>query len=135
MTGIGSMLRQGRERAGLGQEELARMIRLSPAAVRALEEERFCDLPGKVFVRGFVVSWARAVGMDERQAIDVLERSGLETGTRGCDLPRPPEPTWITVGAGRRRSSFGRPGPAVFLMAVVLVAAVVLVVAILSGRG
>ncbi|HNU68961.1 MAG TPA: helix-turn-helix domain-containing protein [Myxococcota bacterium] len=136
MNGIGSMLRQGREAAGLGQDELARMIRLSPAAVRALEDERFTELPGKVFVRGFVISWARAVGIDERHALDALERSGLDAGVREVDLPRPPEPTWITIGTGRRRPSGRRlPVGAAVFGAMVVVAAVILGIVLLSGRG
>ena len=37
--------------------------------LRALEEEKFDQLPGGIFNKGFVRAYARHVGLDEDQAI------------------------------------------------------------------
>ena len=44
---------------------------ISTNNLRALEEERFEELPGKAFVRGYLKSYARHVGLD---VADVLLR-------------------------------------------------------------
>jgi len=50
-------------------EEVSRATRIPLSSVERLEADRFDDLPGEVFVRGFLRSYARAIGVD---AEDVL---------------------------------------------------------------
>jgi cytoskeleton protein RodZ len=50
--------------------------------LQALEEDKFSQLPGGIFNKGFVRAYARCVGIDEEQAVsDYLEASG--------EAPRP----------------------------------------------
>lgn len=45
--------------------------------LQALEEEKFSQLPGGIFNKGFVRAYARVVGLDEDQAVaDYLQASG-----------------------------------------------------------
>lgn len=99
---IGSMLKEGRKKAGLGREEMACAIRITPDCVRALEEEDWESLPDMVFVRGFVVSWCRATGMDELQATDLLSREN-PVNFAAPVLPRLHEPTGIVIGSRSAR--------------------------------
>ena len=132
MARIGDMLAEGREKAGLDRDEMARTIRISPAAVRALEEEDWAVLPAPVFVRGFVTSWCRAAGMDERLARDALARSIDATDRPVDNLPRIPVTTGIVVGAGTggRRGMKGRLvrgiALAAFIAAVIVIAVMLL---------
>lgn len=122
MGDIGSLLRDSRQQAGLGREELARTIRVSLSTIEALEEERWTALPEPVFIRGFVKSWCRVVGIDEDVAREALARSMNEGSNGSGHLPRPFHGTGILVG---RRSSLvmGKVRRKFVFMAVVLIAA------------
>lgn len=63
-VGIGARLKHERDLRGMSIEEIARATRIPLASVERLEADRFDDLPGEVFVRGFLRSYARAVGVD-----------------------------------------------------------------------
>jgi hypothetical protein len=65
------LLRAARERRSLTIEDIARVTRIPDHSLRRLEAGEFEDLPGDVFVRGFLRSYARCVGLD---AADVLRR-------------------------------------------------------------
>ena len=62
--GIGARLRHERELRGMSVEEVARATRIPQASVERLEADRFDDLPGEVFVRGFLRGYARAIAVD-----------------------------------------------------------------------
>ena len=71
MQSVGQYLRQQREVKAMSVEEVARATRVPMSSVERLESDQFDELPGEVFVRGFMKSYARAVGLD---ADDVLAR-------------------------------------------------------------
>ncbi len=71
MESIGNYLRRCREKRGMSVGELSRATRIPSAALCRIENDQFDDLPGEVFVRGFLKAYARAVGV---QADDVLAR-------------------------------------------------------------
>ncbi|HSY21624.1 MAG TPA: helix-turn-helix domain-containing protein [Polyangiaceae bacterium] len=58
---LGSHLRHSRERRGMSVPELARITRIPLASLEAIEADRFDELPGEVFVRGFLRAYAQAV--------------------------------------------------------------------------
>jgi cytoskeletal protein RodZ len=55
----------------MSAEEISRATRVPMSSVERIESDRFDELPGEVFVRGFLKSYARAVGLP---AEDVLAR-------------------------------------------------------------
>src|SRR5512147_1210597 len=71
MESVGQHLRQQREAKAMSIEEVARATRVPMSSVERLESDQFDELPGEVFVRGFMRSYARAVGLDPD---DVLAR-------------------------------------------------------------
>jgi len=71
MESVGQYLRQQREAKSMSLEEVARATRVPMSSVERLELDQFDELPGEVFVRGFMKSYARAVGIDSD---DVLAR-------------------------------------------------------------
>jgi cytoskeleton protein RodZ len=72
METLGGFFRQARERQGLSLDQIASQTRIPPQHLQALEEEDFASLPAKVFTKGFVRSYARALGLDEEEALQLF---------------------------------------------------------------
>jgi cytoskeleton protein RodZ len=66
---FGDKLRREREMRGVTLDEIAEATKIGTRSLRALEEERFDQLPGGIFNKGFVRSYARFLGLDEEQAV------------------------------------------------------------------
>ncbi len=73
METIGSYLRQQRERAGVSLEQVSKTTKIRGALLTSLEADRFDDLPGGVFVRGFVRAYSDAIGMRPDRAMELLD--------------------------------------------------------------
>lgn len=71
MVTVGQYLRELREQRKMSVEEVSRATRVPIASVERIETDRFDELPGEVFVRGFLKSYARALNVP---ADDVLAR-------------------------------------------------------------
>jgi cytoskeletal protein RodZ len=66
---FGEKLRRERELRGITLEEVAVATKIGTRNLRALEEEKFSQLPGGIFNKGFVRAYAHYVGIDEEQAV------------------------------------------------------------------
>ncbi|MBC7711460.1 MAG: helix-turn-helix domain-containing protein [Rhizobacter sp.] len=64
ITPPGESLRQGRERAGFTQEDIAGKLKLAPRQIAAIETGDWGALPERTFTRGFMRNYARLVGID-----------------------------------------------------------------------
>lgn len=64
-----SSLREARERRGLSLEEIANTTKISVSALEALERYDASSLPGGIFTRAFVRSYATEVGLDPETAL------------------------------------------------------------------
>jgi cytoskeletal protein RodZ len=60
---LGRSLRRHRELRGMSVAELSRVTRIPTASLEAIEADRFDELPGEVFVRGFLRAYAQAVSV------------------------------------------------------------------------
>ncbi len=69
----GAALCSARQAAGLSVGEIAAQMRISPRQVQALEADRYADLPGAVFVRGFIRNYARVLKLDPVPLLYALE--------------------------------------------------------------
>ena len=69
MGSFGERMRREREMRGITLEEIAESTKIGTRSLRALEDEDFGRLPGGIFNKGFVRSYARYLGIDEDQAI------------------------------------------------------------------
>jgi hypothetical protein len=67
---IGSSLRDARVRQGLDFPELEQITKIRPKYLRALEDEHFDILPAPTYVRGFLRSYAEALGLDGQPFVD-----------------------------------------------------------------
>jgi len=100
MESIGAYLRRERELRQVSLEELVRTTRVPLKMLQHLEADRFDELPGDVFARGFMRSYARALGLDASEALGRFDR------TRNVDLSAPPPPL-ASIDPPERGRSFG----------------------------
>ena len=70
MFDIGTTLRDARARQGLDFPELEQRTKIRPKYLRALEDERFDILPAPTYVRGFLRSYAEALGLEPQPFVD-----------------------------------------------------------------
>jgi cytoskeletal protein RodZ len=59
----GNLLKRQRELKGMSVAEVSRVTRIPVPTLQSIESDHFDDLPGEVFVRGFLKSYAQAVGV------------------------------------------------------------------------
>jgi cytoskeletal protein RodZ len=69
MNDFGGKLRQARERRGVSLRQIAAKTKISMAVLEALEHNDMSRLPGGIFSRAFVRSYAAEVGLDPDQAV------------------------------------------------------------------
>lgn len=80
---LGEKLRQAREERGISISEVAEQTRISPLYIKSIEEDNYKPLPGGIFNKGFLKSYARYVGFDEHEALQ--EYSKLVSGAEQAD--------------------------------------------------
>ena len=68
-TTLGEKLRQAREERGISVSQVAEQTRISAQYIQSIETDDYRTLPGGIFNKGFVKSFARCVGVDEQEAL------------------------------------------------------------------
>src|SRR5437762_559067 len=75
MDDFGGKLRQARERRGISLRQIASSTKIAAAALDALEKNDISKLPGGIFSRAFVRSYAVEVGLDPDETVkEFLDR-------------------------------------------------------------
>ena len=79
-TTFGAHLRREREARKISLEDVAKSTKISKRHLSELEEERFKDLPGGIFNKGFVRAYAKYLGLNEEEMVAeyVAAESGAE---------------------------------------------------------
>jgi cytoskeletal protein RodZ len=79
---FGSRMRQAREQRGVTLRQIAHTTKLSVSALEALERNDISRLPGGIFSRAFVRSYAAEIGVDPEQTVrDFLSQFPHESTT------------------------------------------------------
>lgn len=126
--GIGATLRAARERRGLSVRQIANTTRISTTFLEALERNDISRLPGGIFSRAFVRSYAVEVGLDPEQTIaEFLAQFPVEAVTAGHPTAQPVEDRDAFNSDQRMATTFG-------LLAVVSVPLVLLLLYVVSTR-
>jgi cytoskeleton protein RodZ len=110
LAGFGEKLRRERELRGISLDQIAAATKISTRMLKALEAEKFDLLPGGIFNKGFIRSYAKFLGIDEEQAVaDYVAATGPEEPINNlpqiADIPeRPPRQldeegtiSWTTI--------------------------------------
>lgn len=66
----GHVLKTLRESCGLTVDQIAALSKVGGRFLRALEDDRHEILPGRVFARGFLIEYARALRVPEAEIVD-----------------------------------------------------------------
>ena len=69
----GRILRNAREAKGLSVREVADSLHLRPSIVMAIEEGDYRQVPGELFLRGYVKSYARHMSLNEDPLLASLD--------------------------------------------------------------
>jgi cytoskeletal protein RodZ len=103
-TSLGRYLRRERELRQLSLEELAQTTRILVKSLQRLEMDQFDELPGDVFTRGFVRSYARCLGISCNEALERYEAvRAAEARAREAEVsPAPPISAITPPEKGRR---------------------------------
>jgi len=72
---FGKYLRSEREMRGIPLEEIAESTKIQKRFLEALETNYYEVLPGEVFVRGFVHSYAKAIGADIEEILGKFDET------------------------------------------------------------
>ena len=97
MDSLGTYLRHEREVRQISLEEIAQTTRIPLRMLQRIEDDQLDELPGEVFARGFLKSYARSVGID---AEHVLSRYGQRS--KGAASPPAPMTAITPPEKGRR---------------------------------
>jgi flagellar biosynthesis protein FlhG len=66
----GAVLRQFRERRGVGLHEIATVSKVGVRFLEYIEQDRHSDLPAPVYLRGFLQEYARCLGLEPQSTAD-----------------------------------------------------------------
>jgi cytoskeleton protein RodZ len=69
LESLGARLKKEREQRKITLDDISLSTKIAPRFLVAIEEEQFDQLPGGIFNKGFVRSYARYLGVDENQAV------------------------------------------------------------------
>ncbi len=72
---FGLHLKHERELRGVSLEEIAESTRIHIRYLEALENNEFDKMPGEVFVKGYIRSYARVIGFDSEEMVNVYDES------------------------------------------------------------
>lgn len=122
MSDFGAKLRKAREGRGISLRQIAATTKISVAVLEALERNDVSRLPGGVFSRAFVRSYASEVGLDPDQVLhEFLDRFQTEPTVMASHGNIPEE----DIAFERRKRHAAR----VFLVALVIMLVIASVLA------
>ena len=93
---LGEKLQQAREARGITISEVAEQTRISSQYLEAIENNDYRTLPGGIFNKGFVKSYARYVGVDEHEALQDYSRLLVEQQGEKADELKVYKPEVLT---------------------------------------
>jgi len=88
---VGSLLKTERERLGLSREQITERTRMRTQVLEAIENEDWASLPPAVFVRGFLRSYAKVLGVPQDTVMRLYARSAPAERPGPAPHPEPPE--------------------------------------------
>jgi cytoskeleton protein RodZ len=72
---FGSYLKHERELRGVPLEEISGATKINIRFLKALEENSFDELPGEVFIKGYIRSYANIIGSDVEEMLNIYKES------------------------------------------------------------
>src|SRR3546814_703503 len=102
--GVGHSLRVVRERRGLQLADVSARLRIRRPYLEAIESGHFTELPGAVYINGFLRQYAEFLGLDAEQVLKTYqdEADAPQRTVLNFPMPRPEDRTprfWLIGGA------------------------------------
>jgi cytoskeletal protein RodZ len=99
---LGEQLRRARESRGVTLREVSEQTRITMRHLEAIEADDLKALPGGIFNKSFVKSYARHVRFDERRAVELYERTARERGLHTDEVATSPQRSRVYMGETSR---------------------------------
>jgi cytoskeletal protein RodZ len=134
-TNFGTFLKTEREKRQLTLAELSQATKLSVSALKVMEAGNLDALPPDVFVRGFIRSYAKTIGISSNEPLGLLDqvlserRRAAEPPVMVVSRPRPALPRAVPADLpveDESQSTRHGIGLAVFVIIVLLIATITL---------
>jgi cytoskeleton protein RodZ len=75
MESLGERLKRGREEKNISLDDVVQATKINKGILTAIENDQSEFLPPLVFVRGFIRNYARYVGLDEKELLDLYNET------------------------------------------------------------
>jgi hypothetical protein len=75
---VGTYLKRRREELGLTLKEVGRTTRIRSTYLECIEEQRYSDLPALVYLRGFILEFARTLCISDPETLAAAYISQME---------------------------------------------------------
>jgi cytoskeletal protein RodZ len=99
---LGEQLRRARLERGVNLREVAEQTRITMRHLEAIEADDYKALPGGIFNKSFIKSYARHVGFPEARALELYERTSRARGFQDEEPPTSPQRSHIYMGETAR---------------------------------
>ncbi len=131
-NGVGPILREARNRRKVDLSTVEAATRIRVRFLRAIENEEWDVLPGGVYTRGFIRTYAAYLGLDGERLADDFRREVEGADGRGPGA----EPTSVAASATTGTPGARRALPsAAWIAALAAIAVAITVVVLLPGGG
>jgi cytoskeletal protein RodZ len=98
MPGLGDEFRAAREARHLSPSDVSEQIHIRSVYLQSIEDEEWSAIAAPVYVRGFIRTYARYLGLDPERAVERFNAALADAGQR-------PQETLVTAAPPRRRPS------------------------------
>jgi cytoskeleton protein RodZ len=88
---LGQQLRRAREARGVSLREVSEQTRITMRHLEAIEADEYKHLPGGIFNKSFIKSYARHVRFDEQRALELYARTARERGETTDEVATTPQ--------------------------------------------
>lgn len=101
---IGRQLKEARERQGISLKSVQHKTKVSLRYLEAIESGAFHVIPGEFYLKGFIRSYARAVGVDPEELLAAYSHES-PASEQPCSTP--PQGLFARLAHGLRNGFFG----------------------------
>lgn len=115
MPSIGEQLRAARAARGLSLQDVKAELRIREKYLQAMEADDFASIPGLVYARGFLRSYAKYLGLDPDALTGALPMAAPPTERNEPAAPEPARPVPMMTRKPIARSTPARQWPWVVL--------------------
>ena len=95
---LGQQLRRAREALGVSLRDVSEQTRITMRHLEAIEADEYKHLPGGIFNKSFIKSYARHVRFDEARALELYARTARERGEAPDEVLTTPQRSRIYIG-------------------------------------